>query len=336
VKKVRERSPLRVAAVAAAVFIVLGFLALDFANLPLIGNTQTHQAYFATAVGLKKGDVVTIAGVRVGKISSISLKGTMVQVDFTVQGGARLGNDTAVDTKIINPVGVEYLEVVPRGPGKLSGPIPLARTTVPGTLISDLNQLTVQTKQTNIPQLVQSLDVLTQGFAATAPADTKAALQGISQFSATLANRSNEVTDLITQTDDLTKTLNNHSGQLVDLISQANVVLGVLNQRQAAVQSLLATTSSLSGELDHILKDDEPSIRPLLANLASVSQYLSSESGNIKAAIPQLAAFAKYAANVLGSGPFGDTVAPNVVVPDNLLKQCSSVGNLNPLLGCRP
>lgn len=335
-KKFRERSPMRMAAVAAVVFIVFGFLALDFANLPLIGNTVTHQAYFATAVGLKKGDVVTIAGVRVGKVSSISLKGTMVQVDFTVQGGARLGNDTAVDTKIINPVGVEYLEVVPKGPGHLSGPVPLSRTTVPGTLIGDLNQLTVQTKQTNIPQLVQSLEVVSRGFAATSPADTKAALEGVGQLSAILANRSNEVSDLIVQTDDLTKTLNSHSGQLVDLVSQANVVLGVLNQRQAAVQSLLATTSSLSGQLNHILSADEPSIRPLLTNLASVSQYLSNESGNIKAAIPQLAAFAKYAANALGSGPFGDTVAPNVVLPDNLLKQCSSIGNINPLLGCRP
>ncbi len=335
-KKFRERSPLRVAAVAAVVFVVLGFIALDFANLPLIGNTKTEKADFATAVGLKKGDVVTIAGVRVGKVSAITLKGTMVEVAFTVQGGTRLGNDTAVDTKIINPVGVEYLEVVPKGSGQLSGAVPLARTTVPGTLIGDLNQLTVQTKQTNIPQLVQSLQVVSNGFAATSPADTKAALQGVGQLSAILANRSNEVTDLISQTDDLTKTLNSHSGQLVDLVSQANVVLGVLNQRQAAVQSLLATTSSLSGQLNHILKDDEPSIRPLLANLASVSQYLSSESGNIRLAIPQLAAFAKYAANVLGSGPFGDTVVPNVVLPDNLLKQCSSIGNINPLLGCRP
>ncbi len=327
---------MRMAAVSAVVFIVLAAIALDFANLPLIGNTVTQEADFATAVGLKKGDVVTIAGVRVGKVSSITLKGTMVQVAFTVKGGARLGNDTRVDTKIINPVGVEYLEIVPMGPGHLSGAVPLARTTVPGTLIGDLNQLTVQTKQTNIPQLVQSLQVVSQGFAATSPADTKAAFQGIGQLSAILASRSNEVSDLITQTDNLTKTLNGHSGQLVDLVSQANVVLGVLNSRQAAVESLLATTSSLSGQLNHILKDDEPSIRPLLANLASVSQYLSSESGNIKAAIPQLAAFAKYAANVLGSGPFGDTVAPNVVLPDNLLKQCSTIGNINPLLGCRP
>lgn len=335
-KKFRERSPLRVAAAAAVISIVAGYLALNFATLPFISSVANYDAYLATAVGLQKGDVVTLAGVRVGKITNFALAGPKVKVSFSVSGGVRLGSRTSLNTKIINPVGVEYLEIVPAGPGHLRGPIPLDRTTVPGTLISDLNQLTVQTRQTNIPQLVQSLDVATAGLSATAPAATKAAIDGIGQLSAILAAKSNEVTDLITQTDGLTATLNNHSGQLVDLVSQANVVLQVLNQRKQAVLSLLDTTSTLTDQLNHIVTADEPSIRPLLANLASVSQYLSQEGNNIKLAIPQLAAFTKYAANALGSGPFGDFVAPGLVLPDNLLKQCSAVGNLNPLLGCRP
>lgn len=334
--KVRERNPLIVAAVAAVVLLIVGYLALNIGKLPLISNTATDSAYFSTAVGLQKGDVVTIAGVRVGQVGTISLDGPRVKVSFTVKGGARLGTQTSVNTKIINPVGVEYLEIVPTGPGHLQGTIPLSRTTVPGTLIGDLNQLTVQTQQTNISQLVESLSVTSQGLQATSPADTQAAITGVANLSNILAQRSGEITSLIGQTNDLTATLNAHSGQLVDLISQANVVLGVLHTRQAAVEGLLRTTQSLSAQLDHILGADEPSIQPLLRNLASVSQYLGQESGNINAAIPQLAAFAKYGANVLGSGPFGDFVTPEPLLPDNLLKQCSPVGKVNPLLGCRP
>ena len=335
-KKFRERNPLIVSAVAAVVFILAAFFALDFENLPLISANSTHNAYFTTAVGLQTGDVVTVAGVRVGKITHISLAGDKVKVTFQTAGAGHLGSDTRVNIKIINPVGVEYLELVPGGAGSVPSTIDLDHTTVPGTLIQDLNQLTVQTQQTNIPQLVKSLETLGATLSATAPAQTRAALTGIAQLSGVLAARSSEVTSLITQTNDLVAVLNGHSGALVDLVGQANAVLGVLQQRQSAVETLLSSTSTLSGQLDHILGTDESSIQPLLANLASVSKYLGSEKGNLEAAIPQLAAFSKYAANALGSGPFGDFVTPSVVLPDNLLKQCSSVTSVDPLIGCRP
>lgn len=334
--KVRERNPRIVAAIAAVVLLVAAYVALDFSKLPLISSTSTHEAYFPTAIGLEKGDVVTIAGVRVGKVSGIALHGNMVKVTFTMSGGPRLGSTTRVDTKIINPVGVEYLEVTPQGPGHLRGPVPLDRTTVPPTFIGDLNQLTVQTQQTDIAQLVKSLDVTSNTLQANPPATTKAAIDGVAQLSAILAARQGEITDLITQTDSLVQTLNGHSGQLIDLIGQAGTVLNVLEQRRQAITSLLSTTSTLSGQLNHILVADRPALQPLLANLASVSSYLNTESGNITAAIPQLAAFSRYAANALGSGPFGDFVAPTLVLPDNLLKQCSTVGVVNPLFGCRP
>lgn len=335
-KKFRERKPLIMAGVSAAVLALLAFVALDFSKLPLISNNQTHNAYFTTAVGLQTGDVVTVAGVRVGKVTKISLAGDKVKVSFQTSGAGHLGSTTRVNTKIINPVGVEYLELQPSGPGNAPQTISLQNTTVPATLIQDLNRFTSQTQQTNIPQLVQSLETMANTFSSTAPQSTRQALIGVADLSSVLAARSGEVTQLIAQTNSLVDVLNGHSGALVDLVGQANAVLGVLQQRQAAVQSLLHDTSTLSGQLSHILGTDESSIKPLLDNLASVSQYLGSESGNLNAAIPQLAAFSKYAANALGSGPFGDFVAPGLVLPDNLLKQCSSVGVVNPLLGCRP
>ena len=51
--------------------------------------------------------------------------------------------------------------------------------------------------------------------------------------------------------------------------------------------------------------------------------------------IPGLAAFTRYSANVTGSGPFADFVAPTLVVPDNLIAQCSKLGALDPQRGCR-
>jgi hypothetical protein len=52
-----------------------------------------------------------------------------------------------------------------------------------------------------------------------------------------------------------------------------------------------------------------------------------------------LAAFSKYAANSTGSGAFADVSIPTLLLPDNLIDQCSAANafpSRNPQVGCRP
>lgn len=334
-RKFREMNLYVIAGVSAVVLTIAALLALNFSKLPLISSQRTYQADLASAVGLSNGNVVTIAGVRVGAVTGLSLHGNVARVTFTVSGGPRLGRDTRLDIKVLNPVGVEYLELTPAGPGNLNAPIPVARTTIPGTLIGDLDQLTTNTQQTNLDQLVKSLEVLTQTFAANSPAETKAAIDGVSRLSAVFAARQSEVADLVNQADQLTTELNSHNAQLVNLLGQADLVLQVLNQRKAAIDTLLTTTTGLTSQLNHLIVGDRSVLDPMLSNLQAVSAFLAKDSSNLGEAIPLLAAFTRYSANVTGSGPFADFVAPTLVVPDNLIAQCAKLGTLDPQRGCR-
>ena len=150
-------------------------------------------------------------------------------------------------------------------PAALHGTIPVDRTTIPGTLVGDLNELTNQEQQTNVPQLVQALQVLTQTIAANSPAQTKAALDGVAQLSAVLAGRQQELADLVTQANQLTGLLNSHSAQLVNLLDSSNMLLQVLNDRKAAIDNLLTTTTQLTGQLDHIIVGDRSVLDPMLS-----------------------------------------------------------------------
>ncbi len=335
-RKFRERNLYAVAGISTAVLVIAGYLALNFSKLPLISSQKTYQADLASAAGLEKGDVVTIAGVRVGAVTGMQIHGGVARVSFTVGGGPRLGTETRMDAKVLNPVGVEYLELTPRGPGHLSSTIPIERTTVPGTLVSDLNQLTTQTQQTNLDQVVRSLQVITQTVGANTPAETKAAIDGVAQLSAVFAAKQDEVGQLVVQADNLASTLNSNSNQLVSLLDEADIVLQVLSQRKAAIDNLLSTTSALTQRLDHLVLDDRSVLDPLLSNLQTVSASLASDSNDLSKAMPLLAAFARYSANVTGSGPFADVVAPGIVIPDNLIAQCARLGALDPQRGCRP
>jgi phospholipid/cholesterol/gamma-HCH transport system substrate-binding protein len=334
-RKFREMNLYVIAAVSTVVLVIAALLALNFSKLPLISSQRTYQADLASAVGLAKGNVVTIAGVRVGAVTGLSLHGDVARVTFTVSGGPRLGDYTRLDVKVLNPVGVEYLELTPAGPGNLSAPIPVSRTTIPGTLIGDLNELTTETQQTNLAQLVKSLEVVSHTFAANTPAQTKAAIDGVSRLSAVFAARESEVANLVNQADQLTTELNSHNAQLVNLLGQADLVLQVLNQRKAAIDNLLSTTTALTSQLNHLIVGDRSVLDPMLSNLQAVSAFLAKDSTNLGDAIPLLAAFTRYSANVTGSGPFADFVAPTLVVPDNLIAQCAKMGTLDPQRGCR-
>lgn len=330
-RKFRELNLLVIAGVAALLLLIGGFFALNFAKF----TETSYSAELQSAVGLQPGDVVTIAGVRVGSISSLSLDGTVAKATFHIGSHYHLGSDTSLTVKVLNPVGVEYIELQPRGPGRLHGPIPVARTSVPGTLVGDLDQLTTQTQQTDIPQLVKSLQVLTQTFAANTPAQTKAALDGVASLSAVIAGDQQQLETLVTQADQLTGVLNGESGQLVQLIGQSSLLLQVLGQRKAALDHLLATTTQLTDQIDHVIGGDRQILDPLLSNLQAVSAELAKDSGNVGQAIPLLAAFTRYSANVAGSGPYADFVAPSLVIPDNLIAQCAAIGRLDPQRGCR-
>ena len=331
-RKFRERNLIIVAAVAAVLMAIGGFFALNFAKF----TETTYSADLQSAVGLQPGDVVTIAGVRVGSISSLSLDGGVAKATFQVSGHRHLGDTTSVVVKVLNPVGVEYIELVPSGTGALHGTIPVQRTTIPGTLVGDLNQLTNETQQTNMAQLVKALQVLTTTVAANSPSQTKAALDGVANLSAVLAADQQQLETVIAQGDQLTQLLNGNSGQIVQLIGQSALLLQVLDQRKQALDNLLSTTSQLTSQVDHIIGGDRAVLDPLLNNLAAVSAELAKQSGNVAQAIPLLAAFSRYSANVTGSGPFADFVAPSLVIPDDLVAQCAAIGKLDAQRGCRP
>ena len=331
-RKFRERNLLIVAAIATALMLIGGFFALNFYKF----TQNSYSARLASAVGLQPGDVVTIAGVRVGSVTGLSLDHGTAKATFQIGSSYHLGSTTSVVVKVLNPVGVEYIELVPSGPGSLHGPIPVDRTSIPGTLVSDLNQLSQQTGQTDINQLVKALRVLTSTVAANSPDQTKAALDGVAELSAVVASNQQQIETLITQGNTLTGLLNNNSGQIVQLLGQSAALLQVVEARKADLDHLLSTTTQLTDQIDHIISGDRGVLDPLLNNLQAVSAELAQQSRNVGQAIPLLAAFSRYSANVTGSGPYADFVAPSLVIPDNLIAQCAAIGKLDPQRGCRP
>jgi phospholipid/cholesterol/gamma-HCH transport system substrate-binding protein len=339
VKRFRERNLPVVGLVTVVAALVLVAGALEFPKLPLVNNHASHSAYISDAANLVSSDQIWVYGVAVGSVTSMHLEGAAVKVDFSVKEGIHLGSTTSAVVKVRSPIGTEVLELEPSGPGTLRGPIPLSRTSVPFTLVDALSGFSQEVQAYNKTELEKSLEVTSQNLSATSAATTQAAFNGLARLSQILGNQSSDIATVISQGAGLSAVLSQRSGQLFNLVGQADIVLQVMEQRQAAIKSLLDGTSALSEELSQFLSTNSGQLTTLFDNLQSVSSVLAANANNLGQAIPVLAALAKYTANATGSGPFVDAVVPTLLIPDNVLEQCSAPGafpSRNPQVGCHP
>ena len=179
----RERNPVPIGAIGLLLIGALLVAAFNVQKLPLIGRGDTYQAAFTEVGGLKTGDDVLVAGVKVGKVKKIELDGAQVLISFKVTEPAHFGTRTGAAVKLKTLLGQKYLALDPQGPGQLKAGsvIPTSRTVPCYDVIDAFSDLTTTTEAIDVPQLSKSLDVLATEFK-DSPPQVKASLEGLTRL----------------------------------------------------------------------------------------------------------------------------------------------------------
>jgi phospholipid/cholesterol/gamma-HCH transport system substrate-binding protein len=251
--KIRAEA-IRLAVFAAVGLVVLGLMYLTFGQIRL-GPANTYHALMADVSGLEAGDLVRVAGVRVGQVDSLDVKdGNEVEVTFHVDDAQALTNATEVLVRYENLLGDRYLELQqPPGEGTPLPPgatIPASRTT---------------------PAL--DLDVLLNGF--------RPLFRGLepdqvnelaSNLIATLQGRGGTVQSLLTETSSLTNGLADDSKVITSLIDNLDELLGSLDERDTELRQTIGQFRRLvSG-----LAEDRDPITTSIVGINRMAEQLSS------------------------------------------------------------
>jgi phospholipid/cholesterol/gamma-HCH transport system substrate-binding protein len=101
------------------IFLILGFLAFAYISLQFgefsvfsKGQNYTISADFDSAAGLKKGAMVTIAGVSVGKVSNIMLtKEQQAEVALYLSNDVKVTEDAIASIKTQGIIGDKYIRI---------------------------------------------------------------------------------------------------------------------------------------------------------------------------------------------------------------------------------
>lgn len=314
-KPIRERNPVVVGAISLAIIAAMLFGASQAASLPIVGGGAKYAAEFTEVGGLKKGDDVRLAGVRVGEVSDLELHGDKVRVVFRVKSDRdRLGTQTGASIRIKSLLGTMYVSLEPDGSGTLAkgAVIPASRTTAPYDIVQAFSGLTETTQEVDQEQLKQALETIND-VASKTPEEFRSAVTGVTALSNTLAKRDEELETLLKNVDGISAVLADRNTQFVQLFEDGSVLFDALSSRRDAIHAVLVNVTRMSDEIETLVADTRGDLKPALTRLAGVVDVLRKNEKNIDAAIDQLPAYYAMVANNGSNGPWLDSYIYNLL-----------------------
>ncbi|WP_204808823.1 MlaD family protein [Mycobacterium riyadhense] len=256
--------------------IIVVFAVLATTGLAYVNPTgqASYTANAAASGGVRSGDEVRIAGVPVGKVTSVRLNRTVVEIKFDVKRSVVVGALSALEIKLLTPLGGHYVALDPQGGIPLGhGVIPPQRVKSPFEGSDMIQEITPFLKEVN-GQVIH--DTFTE--VANAANKYPNAVRDIVQ-SAT------ELTRLLSRmTDDLHRGLdfvNNSTGalaagrkQLVELIEQFARVGQRYTAKSVDIVEFFTLLSELTRIVDRIMTFNNREVAPSLNGIDDIVDTL--------------------------------------------------------------
>ena len=302
----------RIGAISMVVLLVLMAAALNLQKFPGMRGTG-FAAQFSDASGLHKGNMVQIAGVQVGRVSDIELKGSYVVAHFDIDNGVKFGDRSTAQINVLNLLGEKFIDLHPKGSKDAEGgsTIPLSRTDSSYDIVKVFGELSDTTEGIKIPQLQEALTTVADTMDRTSD-DAGAVFDGLSRVSRSIASRDEELQSLLSRARSVTRLLADRKGDLVQVIRDGNQILAELRARRAAIHSLLLNTATLARELGGLVDDNQKQIGPMLTDLQDVTDILVRRRDQLQRAVHNLGPYTRILSNIIGTGPWFDAFASNL------------------------
>ncbi|MCA2260117.1 virulence factor Mce family protein, partial [Mycobacterium avium] len=302
----------RVGLMGALVTVLVVGVGQSFTSVPMLFATPTYYAQFTDAGGINVGDKVQIAGVNVGLVSSLVIRGDRVLVGFSMPGKT-IGAQSRAAIRTDTFLGRKNMAIQPRGADPLppNGIIPSGQTTTPYQIYDAFVDVTKAATDWNIDVVKRSLNVLSETFDQTAP-HLKAALDGVARFSGTIGNRDEQIKQLLTNADKITRVLGDRSGQVDALLVNANTLLATFRQRSQALSALLSNVSAVSTQVSGFIKEN-PDAHQVLRQLGTVSDELVKRKKELSDVLVLVSRYTASLTEAVASGPFFKAIVANLL-----------------------
>ncbi|MGY1989165.1 MCE family protein [Mycolicibacterium fortuitum] len=293
------------------VAVVLTTLVYGSLRRDTAGPTDAYSALFTDVTGLREGDDVRVAGVRVGRVDTVALDGDIARVMFRLQRDQQIYPHTVVSVRYQNIVGQRYLGLLggPRGPADRGLPpgseLGLDQTEPSfdvGALLNGFEPLFTLLDPQQADALSQALIDAFQGDSG---AITSLVVQA-TEVSAVFAERDEVLHNMITGLNAATENLARQDANFDSVVTNARRMITELNLRR---QTLVDSVGSLTGAAARLATIGE-SVYPQLSEFAyrepGIAKHIVSERDQIAFLGANLPLLLKGLARVSQEGSYGN------------------------------
>lgn len=270
--------------------VLSAFLVLVFGGEYRTGSTTTYSAVFEDSSGLRSGDPVRIAGIRVGTVGAVSLRDDhSVAVTFDANRDLVLTTGTTAAVRYLNLVGDRYL-ALGEGPGSTQiltsggAEIPVEQTDPAldlDLLLGGFKPVIDSVDPTEVNALTSSLLQILQGQEGT----VDSLLTRTSSFTNELAANSEIVESLTDNLERVMTTLSDSGDDFTATVDRLEQLVGQLSAERdpigAAVEALDAGTASMTD----LLTQARPPLAGTVDELARLAPLLDDDKQRLDSAL---------------------------------------------------
>lgn len=302
-KSFRERSPLLVGAISIVLLVAGVSMAFSINRFPALKGVYTVYADLEDAAGVRSGNEVRVAGVKVGQVTGLRLTPDAARVKMEIADDIALPDDIRVEVKLKTLLGQKFIDLqMPRsvlaargdgGPiagdaGLLSSGdvIPIEQTKIPFDIYQAASEGTAVLAEIDKVALRELLDVLA-GTIGRSAGELERALVGLDKAGDVLAPKSVKVSRLLKHLEDLSGTLGEGSEDLDGILARSAEVLTTLAEERSTISSLLLATNDLGQSLGTLIQVARGDIDVAFADLNSLLGATEKELGALDRALAE-------------------------------------------------
>ncbi|WP_174566890.1 MCE family protein [Nocardia crassostreae] len=276
--------------IAVTVFAT-GMLALTIANYG--GGGTKFNARFTDVTSLNPGDEIRIAGVRVGKVTKVSIVDKrLANVEFEVTDRDWLPASTTATIKYRNLLGQRYI-ALEQGAGEQgrklneNGTIGLDRTK-PALNLTELFNGFRPLFQTLTPDDVNKLSYeiiqVFQGEAGT----IRDLVANTAALTNKIADKDAVIGAVVENLNKVLAAVNAHDGQLDQLIVNTEALITGLNAERGTIRSAISSLGNLADATADLLVPVRPNLQGAIAGLNQLTGTLNERSDEVNQGLANL------------------------------------------------
>ncbi|WP_330179674.1 MCE family protein [Nocardia sp. NBC_01503] len=302
----------RSAALGFAVFVVASVVATytiwSTLQRSVPGDTHRYSATFHDVLGLRVGDDVRVAGVRVGRVDSLGFDSARnARVVLEVRARQPLYTTTKALIRYQNLIGQRYVELA-AAPGDArqlpaGGAIPLEQTESSfdvSTLLSGFEPLFSVLQPEQVNSLSQTLIQALQGDGVSLSALITQAAGLASSFQ----QRDQILGDVISNLSGVISGLANRSSDLETLIAQSNALISGLYSQGEVLKGAVTQAATSTTALTALILEVKPGIARAQQNATEGVNLLLSNGARLDQAATELPFVLAGLARISGNGAY--------------------------------